>query len=467
MNKLKALLFTLLISNAFLSFGQKEQFIGSWLGSINISGISLRIAMHISEKDHIILTKLDSPDQQSFGNSAHKTVIESDSIHVDFPLLGARYAGKLINHQLIGKFYQAGMELDLNMERFDGVVEAPKRPQIPTGPFPYSSKEVKIKTTNPEVILSGTLTIPQGKGPFPAVILVSGSGAQDRNEELMGHKPFWILADHLTRNGIAVLRYDDRGYAKSTGNFDDATTMDFADDANAVFNFLAKQKKIDKAYIGIIGHSEGGIIAPIIASKNPQVQFVVLMAGTSISGDKILIDQQELIMRANKTDEKEVTENIQLSEKIIDFLLKEKNNPNLQTDLANHIEKVAKEIHYTIPKSLSPKTFAKQTAFAYSKKWIVSFVSIDPALYLKQLMIPTLALFGEKDLQVSTRANVKPMEDALKNNPKATVHTFLDLNHLFQHAKTGSPSEYALIEETLAPEFLDFVTQWILNLNNN
>jgi predicted acyl esterase len=239
-------------------FAQSNPFIGSWLGQIDTLGVKLRIAFHISEQTGIIITKMDSPDQNSFGNPANKTTITDNNIVIDFPLMGAKYDGQLKNEELVGVFYQSGLNLQLSLKRFKGELSAPKRPQTPVSPFPYSEKEVTIKTSDEKVKLSGTLTIPEGKGPFPAVVLISGSGPQDRNEELMGHKPFLVLADYLSRNGIAVLRYDDRGVGKSTGNFAKATSFDFAEDAEAVWNFLSRQKKIDKTKVGLLGHSEGG-----------------------------------------------------------------------------------------------------------------------------------------------------------------------------------------------------------------
>ncbi len=452
-------LFTIPVVNA-----QTNPFIGSWLGKIDASGLQLRIAFHISEQENIIITKMDSPDQNSFGNAAHKTTISGDHITIDLPLMGAKYDGKLENDSLKGTFHQGGNEISLQMGRFEGQLSAPKRLQIPQAPFPYKEKEVTIKTPDPKVKLSGTLTIPNGKGPFPAVILISGSGPQDRNEELMGHKPFHVLADYLSRNGIAVLRYDDRGVGKSTGDFNKATSLDFAKDAEAAWNFLHKQKGVNKTKTGIIGHSEGGLIAPIVASANKHVGFIVLMAGPSVPGGIIIPDQQELIMRASGTDEKEIRQQTELTQLIINYIFQNASSASLQQDLTVQIEKWIKELNFPVPKSSSPKSFARQTAYSYTTDWMKTFITTSPSDFIKDVTCPVLALFGEQDLQVSVRANMEPMQQLLHSHQGSSVHAFPKLNHLFQTSETGSPSEYLLIEETLSPTFLEYVSNWILNL---
>ncbi|MCO5259058.1 MAG: alpha/beta hydrolase [Crocinitomicaceae bacterium] len=464
---MKYLILFIAIVSSLNASCQTNQFIGDWLGKIKISGIELRIALHINEHDNIYITKLDSPDQNTFGISANKTtIIENDSILIDFPLMGAIYNGKFKNDEIHGIFHQNGFDLPLILSRYSGELTTPKRPQIPQAPFPYKEKEVKIKTKNETVKLVGTLTTPFTKGTHPAVILISGSGQQNRDEEIMNHKPFWVLADYLTRNGIAVLRYDDRGVGKSTGDFTKASTFDFADDAEAVFNFLSKQKGVDKSHIGIIGHSEGGLIAPIIATRNSAVKFIVLMAGPSVPGSIIIPDQQELIARASEEDEKDIEKETVLNKQIIEYIVSNSTNPNLTQELALKIERWIRELNITVPKSTTAKTLARQTAYTMTNEWMKTFLLISPQEYLEKVNCPTLALFGEKDLQVSVRANLQPMQQILINGKNNTVHVFPGLNHLFQTAKSGSPSEYQLIEETLSPDFLEFVKNWILQVKN-
>lgn len=446
------------------SEAQNDQYIGTWLGHLKGPLTNLRIALHISEKEGVLLTKLDSPDQFSFGNAANKTTLDQEGIHIDFPLMGAKYVGQMSNDSLVGTFYQNGTETPLNLGRFEGEILPPARPQTPKAPFNYSSKDVVIKTKDDKVKLAGTLTIPEGKGPFPAAILVSGSGPQDRDEYLMGHRPFHVIADYLTRNGIAVLRYDDRGVGKSTGVFATATSFDFADDAEAAHSFLKKQSKIDKTKVGIIGHSEGGLIAPIVASRKSDVGFIILLAGPSVSGRDIIIDQQELIMLASGEDSLEVQKTKQSSIQVMDFIAENHTKENLVDLLATKIEELNKELNAEIPKAYSPKSYARQVAFSFGSAWMKTFILTNPQDYLTKTNCPILALYGEKDLQVSVRANEEQMRKVLDGKEKSEVVVFKNLNHLFQHADLGIPSEYQAIEETISVDVLQKMTSWIKDL---
>lgn len=466
MNYLKQfylLLFTCVITLTN-TYSQESPFIGDWLGKLKISGIELRIAFHITSHDGIFVTKLDSPDQNSFGNPSYKTTVLNDSIIIDFPLMGVTYNGTYKDESIDGIFHQAGLDLPLILTSHSGELASPSRPQTPIVPLPYKEKEVKIKTTSEGVKLSGTLTIPTTKKPHPAVILISGSGPQDRNEEIMNHKPFMVLADHLTRQGVIVLRYDDRGVGKSTGDFSKGTSYDFADDAEAAFNYLIKQKGVDKTKVGIIGHSEGGIIAPIVASRNKAVSFIILMAGPSVPGSVIIPDQQELILIASGENADNIKKQVQLNENIVEYVSHNSDSPNLNQELSDLIEDWIKELGVEVPKSISIKNFSKQTAKSFTGDWMKTFITLSPAAYIKKVSCPILALYGENDLQVSVRANAEPMQQLLVSHENSSVHFFPKLNHLFQTSTTGSPSEYVLIEETLSPDFLDFVCSWIKQL---
>lgn len=446
-------------------FSQIDQYTGSWVGTVSGAGMDVRIAFHITEKDGIILTKMDSPDQNSFGNSAQKTLLKENRIMIDLPAFAIRYEGERVGDSIVGIFFQTGMEFKLNLGPLTEKLEGPKRPQNPVPPFNYKQKEVKIKTPDEKVKLAGTLTIPAGKGPFPAVILISGSGPQNRNEELLFHQPFLVLADHLTKNGIAVLRYDDRGVGQSTGNFEAANSFDFAQDAEAAWKYLAKQKKIDPKKVGIIGHSEGGLIAPIIAARNKQVGFIAMMAGPSVPGTVIIPDQTELILRMNKVEEQEIHNQLLFTKFAYDFISNNQDSKTLQEDFQREIERWLKSNPYTVPTNLSPKTFAKQTAYTLTSNWMKTFLLTQPSHFIEQVNCPILALFAENDLQVSVRANLVPMQQLLSTKKNSKIHVFPKLNHLFQTSTTGSPNEYGKIEETLAPAFLNYITEWIKKLN--
>jgi uncharacterized protein len=302
--------------------------------------------------------------------------------------------------------------------------------------------------------LAGTLTIPQGKGPFPAVLLITGSGPQDRDESLLGHKPFLVLSDWLTRKGIEVLRADDRGMGKSTGVFGTATTADFATDVEAGVAFLKTRPEVNAKKIGLIGHSEGGIIAPMVAARNPDVGCIVMLAGSGVPGDQILVEQRKLIAEAGGMS-KEQAEKEALEERaVLALVVKEKDSPELEKDLRAGLEKDVKE----------PELGAQVKVL--TSPWFRYFLAYDPGPALKKVKCPVLALNGEKDLQVPPDLNLPTISKALTEggNKNFEVVELPGLNHLFQTATTGSPTEYATIEETMSPVVLGKVSEWILKL---
>ncbi len=343
-----------------------------------------------------------------------------------------------------------------------------KRPQEPKPPFPYDAAEVTIEHKAAALTLAGTLTMPKGSGPFPCVVLVSGSGAQDRDEALMGHKPFLVLADHLAHNGIAALRYDDRGTGKSTGNFEAGTSDDFALDALAAIEFLKSQPKIDAKHLGIVGHSEGGLIAPMCASKSKDIAFIVLLAGPGISGRELLPVQNKLILLANGASEAEAQ--TQTNDVISALMMIREGKPlveiqrNIRAAVIRElsIDPSTKELPEE-QRSKQADELAKAQTDQLTSVWFRRFLEIDPRENLRKVTCPVLAVNGEKDLQVPPEENLSEIEKALKASGNADVSTlvFPGLNHLFQTCKTGSPSEYAAIEETFAPVALDAISSWI------
>ena len=313
--------------------------------------------------------------------------------------------------------------------------------------------------------LAGTLTLPEKGGPFPVAILVTGSGPQNRDEELLGHKPFLVLSDYLTRQGIAVLRYDDRGVAASGGEFKTATTLGFATDAEAALSFLQTRKDIDITKIGIIGHSEGGISAPIVASRHRELAFVVLMAGPGLTGEQILLLQSELIARAEKGDEKTIASNLSLSADMYKVIRKTADNAKAEKKLRDLITATDK-------KNARDTSYHKQSEAAISEEiktltspWFRCFLTLDPQDYLTKVKCPLLAINGSLDLQVPPKENLAAIERAMifGGNVDYTVEELPDLNHLFQHATTGSPTEYSTIEETISPSAMELMARWVLN----
>lgn len=366
------------------------------------------------------------------------------------------------------RFAQQGVELDCDVEAVAAEEFAelmtPARPQTPKPPFPYAIEQVKIDNpAAPGVTLAATLTVPAGDGPHPGVVLISGSGLQDRDETIAAHKPFWIIADHLSRNGVAVLRYDDRGFAESTGDGTIATLEDFATDAHAAIVWLAKHSAIDAERVGLIGHSEGGVIAPLIASKHPgDVDFLVLLAGTGVRGSEIVVHQLGLIMAASGASPEQVERQQEAARAQHRALLDAADPAAARAALEQVIRASIAELPEDERAALgdAEAAIALQVE-ALSSPWMRHFLAYDPIPALKQVKVPVLILAGDKDLQVDPEQNLAPMKAALAKNRRVDVVRFPGLNHLFQPATTGAPAEYAVIEQTFAVEVLERMTTWL------
>jgi hypothetical protein len=339
------------------------------------------------------------------------------------------------------------------------------RPQEPQKPYPYYSEEVAFENSASNATLAGTLTMPRATGHYAAVILITGSGAQNRDEEIAGHKPFLIIADYLTRRGIAVLRFDDRGVGKSTGDFRAATTFDFASDVTSAIEYLKSRMEVDNRKIGLIGHSEGGIIAPLVASSSEDVSFIVLLAGPGIEVRKVLLMQQELIPRAMGVPEADVQKSLAVTEQAFEMISTSNDRVTLKTALAELID----ENYDDTPASLRPQNLSREQVIAtqsemLSSPWYKILLNYDPAPTLEKVTCPVLALNGEKDIQVTPKHNLDGIRDALKKggNENVTVKELSGLNHLFQNCTTGSPAEYETIEQTFSPVALEEMSDWIL-----
>jgi len=417
---------------------------GDWSGALSVGGAQLHLVVHITATpDAVLHATLDSVDQGANGIPISSIAFKDGTLTLDLAAFHATYTGTLnpTATEIKGTWTQGQpFPLDLHKSLTPLKTEAPKRPQNPTAPFPYQS--IDLTYTNPlqHDTLAATLTIPQGKGPFPAVLLITGSGPQDRDESLMGHKPFLVLSDYLTRHGIAVLRADDRGTAHSTGDFATATTADFATDAEAGLALLKTRPEVDPHRIGLIGHSEGGIIAPMIAagmvpgdqlaSRSKDVAFIVLLAGPGTPGIDIIASQTMLLDEVS----------------------------GMPKEAA---EKAAAQERTLLQLAITEKDPATQQL---TSPWFRYFLAYDPAPALRQVKCPVLALDGSKDLQVPPEQNLAAIRAALTagGNTHIQITEFPNLNHLFQTATTGLPSEYATIEETFAPIALTTIADWIL-----
>jgi uncharacterized protein len=428
---------------------------GTWMGTLDTGTIKLRVVFHIVTTDAGLVSTLDSPDQNTNGVPTAKTTRDGPAMAIEVPAVGGVFEGKIAPDlsAINGTWKQGGTSLPLALHRVKDKAELErKRPQNPTKPYPYRNEEVSYENTVQAVTLAATLTIPQGKGPFPAVVLITGSGPQDRDESLMGHKPFLVLSDYLTRKGIAVLRADDRGTEKSTGDFSTATTADFATDTEAGVAYLKARPEINPHKIGLIGHSEGGDIAPMVAARNPDIAFIVMMAGSGVPGDQVLPAQMEAIEEASGKSHEEAEQDAAQERELIQLAETEKDPAVLD-----------KQLRQKLMGSMPEAQIGAQIRVLTSP-WFRFFMTYDPAAALRKVSCPVLAINGEKDKQVLPDQNLPPIRKALEQggNKRFEVEELLGLNHLFQTAETGAPGEYAEIEETISPVALNKITNWIL-----
>jgi uncharacterized protein len=434
-----------------------------WQGTLKVPGAELRVVFNISkDKDGKFTATLDSPDQRAKGIIVDIVTFDNGNAHFEVKSANGIFDGKVTDSNTIeGEWKQSGVSLPLVLNRVEKEPEI-RRPQEPTKPYPYLEEEVVYENKSAGIKLAGTLTMPKSGGPFPAVLLISGSGPEDRNETVFGHRPFLVLADYLTRQGIAVLRADDRGVGGSTGDFSKAITDDFADDALAGVEYLKSLKEINPKQIGLIGHSEGGIIAPIVATQSSDVAFIVLMAGTGINGEEIIYLQIELISKAMGLNEDIIAKNIAIEEQIL-ALVKQENDKAV-------LEKKIREIMENAVAGLSEaEKKAAMANFDYQiqsllSPWYRNFLIYDPKPTLMKVKCPVLAINGEKDLHVPPKENLSAIEEALKagGNKDYTIKGLPGLNHLFQTAQTGAPLEYSKNEETISPIALKTMGDWIL-----
>ena len=425
---------------------------GTWLGNLALSS-PIRLVFNFEQsEDSTWRGTVDSPDQGAFGLPMTSVDVTGNRVEVHLADIGLQFSGRGSGdgQTLSGVVKQGGEVIALTMERQSAPLDY-RRPQDPVAPFPYNSADVTFASDAPRVTLAGTLTWPQGPGPFPAVVLITGSGPQNRNEELLNHRPFLVLADALTRANVVVLRYDDRGVGESTGVFDGATSQDFAADARGAVNYLRSQSELELSAVGLAGHSEGGLIAPLVADGNSDVAFLVLLAAPAVDGKTILISQSRAIASADGA-----------SDAALDAAEAQQRALYACFDdlaaTAAELDACLRGVLTSVGVSESAPLLAE-----LERPWMRWFMTYDPVPVLRRTRIPVLALTGSLDLQVLTSVNVPPMRAAFQEagNDQAVVSELEGLNHLFQHATTGSPAEYGSIAETMAPEVLTQIAEWI------
>ena len=435
MKNIRYFIVTLLAAVASFTAMAQSGLNGTWNGVLTVSGVELTLVLHV---DPVECT-MDSPDQGAYGIPAQIKEITASRIHVEVPSIGASFEGNLMFGLLVGKFKQSGMEFPMSLK--PGDIER-NRPQTPQEPYPYAIEEVTF--TNPEdgAVLSGTLTYPADySSETPVVLLVSGSGLQNRDEEVYAHKPFLVIADHLARNGIASLRYDDRSVGKSTGNAVGATTETFKKDALGGLEFLRSLNKFSK--IGLAGHSEGGTIAFLLAGEG-KTDFIISLAGTATDGATVLVEQNRKILQGSGIPDSAVNDYCEVLAKLYA-------DPDMT---AEELDKLASGI---VPDMKQNIMRIRET----KDPWVQHFISFDPGEAIRKIECPVLALNGENDVQVIADSNIPRLQELLKDNGKNLIKTYPGLNHLFQHCTTGMPDEYGKIEETISVEVLEDITSWI------
>ena len=450
---------------------QDSSVVGTWRGTLVAGPQQLDIVFHLDVTDEGTLSgSMDVPAQGATGIPLTTVSVEDGTLRLTFPVPGGgAYEGTLSadGRTVSGTFTQAGQPFPMELSRSDRAPSRPARPQEPTLPVPYVVEDLSFDNAVGGVTLAGTLTLPEGDGPFPAAVLVSGSGPQDRDESLLGHKPFLVLADHLTRHGIAVLRYDDRGVGGSSGDFSAATSEDFADDALAGIAHLANDPRIDADAIGIVGHSEGGIVGPMAARHSNSVSYVVMLAGPGVTGLGVLVEQGRLINAANGTPPEVAEFNASLQRRLASVAVeigdRDAAAEQMRAALRDEVERLSSEARALVDQALTEDVI-EQTVEQMNSPWFRYFLHYDPRDALEATSVPVLALFGEKDLQVPPEQSADEVRAALTRggNPDATIRIMPGLNHLFQQAATGSPTEYPSIEETFNEAALSEVSEWIV-----
>lgn len=434
---------------------------GRWEGTLNAQGIDLRIVFRVIEGRHNTTAFMDSPDQLALGIPVTSIERAGDTVTLGVRSLSGRYEGTLgdSGQAITGTWTQASLSFPLNLARGELVTAAPNRPQTPAPPFPYAIEEVAFDNpADPGVRLACTLTIPPGEGPHPAALLISGSGGQDRDESLLEHKPFQVIADHLSRNAIAVLRCDDRGIGESTGQFDGAVPADFATDAEAALAYLRAHDAIDPDRTGIVGHSEGGMTGPMVAARDPALAFLVMMAGPGVRGDELLVAQSVEIVRTMGAPELVVEQARAVNRAMIDAVIQAPSAAAARDAVRARVRAL---MALQGADAQTAEAAAEQQAARLGSTYMRALLSYDPASLLPKITAPVLAINGSKDTQVPAWQNLPALRVLLAGHPDATIVELEGLNHLFQTAETGAPGEYADIEETFAPLALETISSWL------
>ena len=431
---------------------------GTWQGAIEVANMRMRLELHVSHDEKgELLASIDSLDQGIEGIPASQVSEKNGELKFEIPVFQAEYQGTLSDsrNEISGHWSQNKELETLDFRRSDKPLEL-RRPQNPLKPYPYKEEEVSFPGGDGQTKLAGTLTLPEGLGPFPAVVFIGGSGPTDRDGSIAGHKPFLVLADFLTRRGVAVLRYDKRGIGQSTGDSQQASMDDLIRDAQAAVQYLNSRKEVDAKRLGVLGHSEGGIIAASVATRSKEVNWLVLLATPATTGERTLLKQSELIARIGGLPEEQIDRSQQFDRMAYQAVRETKSTAQLESKLNDLIEKSG------LGAAMPPAAIKAQMVMM-TTPWFRQFLDLDPEPLLEKLQIPVLALNGDRDLQVDAEDTVPLLRGAYEKsgNKDFTVVEVQGVNHLFQKAQSGSPALYGAIEETMAPEVLNGIGRWL------
>jgi len=452
--------YTFLLTIVLSSVALAQNITGDWQGELKFQGNALGINFHINTTENGFASTMDVPLQGVEGYKSDATTYIDSLLTIQIKELGIQYQGKLVlKDTIVGNFSQNGMSFKLNLKRGNNIPNIPNRPQEPKPPYDYVVKEVSYKSTSDDVVLAGTLNLPKGDGPFPAVLLLSGSGPQDRDSSIFGHKPFLLLAHELTQSGIAVLRFDERGVGESEGRTSEMTMATQMGDAQAGINYFLSNTQINRTKIGLLGHSLGGILAPKLAIEN-DIDFLVLLAAPGVNGDAMMLKQRKDLLKLRGATDKQIEGNNGMLASLYSELRKSSlEDEALKTELQ---KKLAVKYKSTIPE----KELNEMVNSIVDNEELMAILKSTPANYIQKVSCPVLALNGSKDFQVSAKENLAAIEKALSDggNTEVETHELEGLNHLFQDSDTGDILEYQLIEQTMSPVVLKLITEWVSNI---
>ncbi len=461
MSFLTKILVPLFLSVSLFADVNTSSILGKWSAKIDSAFVKVSLILHIAEEDGTLFATIDCPEKNALGTPVDEVAIEGNQIRFGIKSWKTSFKGTLDPkmRKISGKLSRG---ISYPVTFCYGEDKALIRPQEPKKPYHYLEHEVSFTNKAADITLAGTLTLPKGKGPFPAVVLVAGTGPMDRNESIHGHKPFLVLADHLTKQGIATLRFDKRGVGQSSGKIHDATIHDFASDVVAAVEYLKSDPKINAKLIGLIGHSEGGLVTPIAITKSKDVAFGVLLAAPGISGEKILKEQQgPLIQHADSVGEEQLQQEERLRNEVFTILKTESDLKKAEKKLETLFNKYLA----LLPNASDAEiTALKKQLKTVNKPWFRLFLTHEPAKVLEKVEVPMLIVGAEKDLQVPPKHNLIAISKALEDgeNSDYTVVKLPKLNHLFQTCATGASTEYVEIEETFAPSALNAISTWVV-----